>query len=67
MHTLFYQLFYCTFSLLVKEQARRMKLVDVPKHPWIMHHLAAAAARQAAAAVASATTSSSSSSSSAVN
>ena len=37
------------FSLLVKEQARRLKLVDVPRHPWIIHHLAAAAARQASA------------------
>ena len=36
-------------SLLVKEQARRLKLVDVPRHPWIIHHLAAAAARQASA------------------
>lgn len=24
-----------------------MKLVDVPRHPWILHHLAAAAARHA--------------------
>ena len=47
--------------LLVKEQARRMKLVDVPRHPWIMHHLAAAAARQAAATANAASSSSSSS------
>ena len=49
---------YCIsmwISLLVKEQARRMKLVDVPKHPWIMHHLAAAAARQAMATSSSST------------
>jgi serine/threonine protein kinase len=45
--------------LLVKEQARRMKLVDVPKHPWIMHHLAAAAARHASMAAANSTSSSS--------
>jgi aurora kinase, other len=25
---------------LVKEQAKRIKLEDVPKHPWIIHHLA---------------------------
>ena len=31
--------------LLVKDQSRRMKLADLPKHPWIMNHLAAAAAR----------------------
>ncbi len=24
--------------LLVKEQAKRMKLVDLPKHPWIVYH-----------------------------
>jgi aurora kinase, other len=24
--------------LLVKEQAKRMKLTDVPKHPWIIYH-----------------------------
>jgi serine/threonine protein kinase len=36
--------------LLVKEQARRMKLVDVPKHPWILHHIAARSALNAAAA-----------------
>lgn len=28
--------------LLVKEQAKRMKLADVPKHPWIMQYQAAA-------------------------
>ena len=31
--------------LLVKEQARRMKLVDVPKHPWIVQQLNAMKAR----------------------
>jgi hypothetical protein len=24
--------------LLVKEQAKRMKLLDIPKHPWIVHY-----------------------------
>ena len=51
--------------LLVKEQARRMKLVDVPRHPWILHHLAAAAARQAAATANASSSATSSSSSSA--
>jgi serine/threonine protein kinase len=37
---------------------RRMKLVDVPKHPWIMHHLAAAAARHASMAAANTSSSS---------
>lgn len=29
--------------LLVKDQSKRMKLSDVPKHPWILHHMSAAA------------------------
>ena len=33
--------------LLVKEQAARMKLADVPKHPWIMHYQQAAASASA--------------------
>ena len=28
--------------LLVKDQRKRMKLADVPKHPWILQHLNAA-------------------------
>eukprot|EP01036_Dinobryon_divergens_P026601 gene26601-35273_t len=31
--------------LLVKEQAKRMKLADLPKHPWIVHHMNAAMAQ----------------------
>ena len=26
------------FRLLVKDQSKRMKLADVPKHPWIVQH-----------------------------
>jgi len=29
----------------VKEQAKRMKLADLPKHPWIVHHMNAAIAQ----------------------
>ncbi len=37
--------------LLVKEQVKRMKLSEVPSHPWIVQTLAAAqAAAQATAA-----------------
>ena len=25
--------------LLVKDQSRRMRLTDLPKHPWILHHM----------------------------
>lgn len=32
--------------LLVKDQSKRMKLADVPKHPWIVEHLNAAQRRQ---------------------
>lgn len=32
--------------LLVKDQSKRMKLSDVPKHPWIVEHLNAATKRQ---------------------
>lgn len=28
--------------LLVKDQSKRMKLADIPKHPWIVEHLNAA-------------------------
>ena len=26
--------------LLVKDQSKRMRLGDLPKHPWIQHHIA---------------------------
>ena len=26
--------------LLVKDQSKRMKLADLPKHPWVQHHIA---------------------------
>jgi len=45
-------------KLLVKDQSRRMKLADVPKHPWIMNHMAAAAARLNSAAASSSSSSS---------
>jgi hypothetical protein len=33
--------------LLVKEQAKRMKLADVPKHPWIMQYTQSAGSSSA--------------------
>jgi serine/threonine protein kinase len=32
--------------LLVKDQSKRMKLADVPKHPWIVEHMNAATKKQ---------------------
>ena len=42
-----YVCMYCCLRirLLVKEQAKRMKLADLPKHPWIVHHMNAAIAQ----------------------
>ncbi len=36
--------------LLVKDQSKRMKLADVPRHPWIVENLNLAAKRQQAQA-----------------
>lgn len=37
--------------LLVKEQAKRMKLADVPKHPWIMQYQAASSSSSSSSGV----------------
>ena len=40
--------------LLVKDTSKRMKLADVPRHPWIVHYTTKPPAAAAAAAVAAA-------------